>query len=366
MNKKVCHITSAHSRYDVRIFHKECKSLAKHGYDVTLLVNDNKSDEEKDGVKVVSTKFNPKNRLERFTKSRKLLMKKALDVDADIYHLHDPDLLPLGNKLIRIGKKVIFDSHEDVPTQIRDKDWIPKFIRNLVASIYEVYEKNSAKKYCAIISVTPHIVERFKFINPNTVMVTNYPIVDKNETISRNPTNVICFAGGISEQWNHDIVLKAIDGIEDIKYVLAGKSSSEYLCRLKSIPGWNKAEYKGVIPHVEVKNIYSISIAGMALNYSTQAKGIGTLGNTKLFEFMEAKLPVICSNYLLWKEIIDKYKCGIYVNPNNVEEVRNAIAYIMNNPEAAQKMGENGRRAVIEKYNWDTQEKVLLDLYRKC
>ena len=103
----------------------------------------------------------------------------------------------------------------------------------------------------------------------------------------------------------------------------------------------------------------------MALNYSTQAKDIGTLGNTKLFEFMEAKLPVICSNYLLWKEIIDKYECGLYVDPNNVDEIRNAIEFIINNPEKAQKMGENGRQAVLNEFNWDTQEKVLIELYER-
>ena len=71
MKKKVCHITSAHKRYDVRIFFKQCKSLAKHGYDVTLLVSDEKENEEIDGVKIISIKFKPKNRIDRFINVRK-------------------------------------------------------------------------------------------------------------------------------------------------------------------------------------------------------------------------------------------------------------------------------------------------------
>lgn len=365
MSKKICHITSAHSRYDTRIFIKECRSLALSGYDVSLIVNDNNDDEVVDGVKILSTRYQPKNRIDRFINSGKKLFNKAVEVNADIYQLHDPDLLYVGNKLKKAGKKVIFDSHENVPMQIKDKQWIPKLIRNIVSKVYEAYEKYSAKRYDAVISVTPQTVERFIAINPNTVMITNYPIVDENEDIVRCPSKAICFAGGVNKQWNHDKILMAIEDINDIKYLLAGNVVSEYLTILKSLPAWDKVEYKGKVPHSEVKNIYSKSIAGVALNYSSQVEGKGTLGNTKLFEFMESKLPVICSDYKLWKEIIEKYNCGICVDPNNVEEIKEAINYIIDNPEEARLMGENGRQAVIEKYNWKTQEEVLLELYKE-
>lgn len=363
MRKKVCHITSAHSRYDVRIFIKQCKSLANNGYDVTLIVNDDKDDEKIDGVNIISTNCKIENRWDRFIGARKKLMNKATEADCDIYQLHDPDLLPMGNKLKRMGKAVIFDSHEDVSRQIKDKEWIPIIVRNAISKTYEIYEKFSVEKYDAVISVTPHIVERFRKIIANAVMVTNYPIVDENEEIVRNPTNAICFAGGIGKQWSHHEILKSIEYIDDIKYILAGGVNKEYLEILRSLPAWEKVEYRGKVSHKEVRDIYSESKIGMALNYSTQAEGQGTLGNTKLFEFMEAKLPVICSNYSLWEEIIEKYKCGICVDPKNVEEIKEAIVYIINNPDEARIMGENGRKAIIEKYNWSTQEKELLRIY---
>lgn len=364
MKKKVCHITSAHGRYDVRIFIKQCKSLANNGYDVTLIVNDDKDDEVIDGVKIISTNYNPENRIDRFINSQKLLMSKAIDINADIYHLHDPDLLPIGNKLKRLGEKVIFDSHEDVPEQIRDKQWIPRIFRNMVSKMYEFYEKKSLKKYNSVISVTPHIVERLRKVNPITSMITNYPIVDKDMEVIRKPRRAICFAGGVGQQWCHDKILNAIEDIDNIKYILAGTGSDEYISMLKSLPAWSKVEYRGRVSHAEVKTIYSQSLIGMALNYSTQAKKEGTLGNTKLFEFMEAKLPVICTNYNLWKEIIDEYHCGLYVDPNDIEEIKYAINHIIDNPEEAKIMGERGRQAVIEKYNWGMQEKKLLELYR--
>lgn len=102
---KVCHVTSAHSRYDVRIFEKECISLAKCGYAVTLIVNDDKKDEIKDGVKIVSTGFKPSGRRQRMLSSMKYIWAKMQEVDADIYHFHDPELLQMVSRLKKRNKK---------------------------------------------------------------------------------------------------------------------------------------------------------------------------------------------------------------------------------------------------------------------
>src|SRR5665648_1215595 len=134
---KVCHVTSAHPRYDVRIFHKECKSLANNGFDVTLLVNDNLTNEFINGVKIVSTQLKPKNRYDRMVKSKKNIKKQMLELDADIYHFHDPELLPEAGWIKYKGKKVIFDFHEDVSQQILFKKWIPQQIRHIVSLVYK-------------------------------------------------------------------------------------------------------------------------------------------------------------------------------------------------------------------------------------
>lgn len=367
MSKKVCHVTSAHSRYSTRIFMKECISLYKNGYDVTFLVNDDKEDECKDGVKIISTRFKSQNRIERFFRSNRLIMDKALEIDAEVYHLHDPDLLSVGNKLKKSGKKVIFDSHENVPDQIMDKTYIPYILRMLVRLYYIVYEKFSLRSYNAIISVTPHIVERLNRINSNTCIVTNYPIISNRdpEIVNRSTYRAVCFAGGVSPQYHHEEIIKALDTINDIRYILAGNGTKEYMMKLKGLPSWEKVEYLGVIPHTEVINIYDRSIAGLALHYSNQAKINGTLGVIKIFEYMEAGLPVICSNYRLWKEIIEGYNCGICVDPKDVEAIADAIQYLIDNPKEAEIMSQNGRKAVIEKYNWDSQEKQLLELYSR-
>jgi len=364
MKTKVCHITSAHSKDDPRIFHKQCVSLAKAGYSVTLIVNGEPLNEIVKEVHIISTGIKPQNRKERFFDSKKKLWQKAMEVDADIYQLHDPDLLPIGNKLKRAGKKIIFDSHEDVPQQIMDKGWIPKYLRNIVSKTYEAYEKHSISEYDGAISVTPKIVDRLKKTNSNTVVITNYPIIDEKQAVERNPEKAICFAGGVTNQYHHVEIIKAMESIDGIKYFLAGRVSDDYLEELKSLPAWDRVDFKGLIPFDEVKEIYSRSMIGMAVHYSNQAKVEGSLGGIKLFEFMEAKLPVICTNYKINKEIIEGNNCGICVDPKDIKAIENAIRYIIDYPEEAKVMGENGRKAVIEKYNWETQEKVLLEFYR--
>lgn len=368
MMNKICHITSVHKRYDGRIFKKQCATLSSQGYDVSLIVNDSLPDEVRNGIKIVSTNYHPQSRILRFVKSGRQLLDKALEIDADIYHLHDPDLLIIGNKLKKKGKKVIFDSHEDYPSDIASKEWIPSILRKPISKGYELFEKVSLRYYDAIITVSPHIVERLKKINPNSYVVTNYPILkpDTNpyQLFKEFENTTICFAGAIHKDWGHHVVIEAIEMINNSKYILVGPSTENYLSQLKQNRSWSKVDYRGVVTPTEVQEIYKESNVGIAVHYSNSLAGKGTLGNTKLFEFMEAGLPIICSDYPLWDEIIKKHKCGISVDPHNVREIKEAIEYIIEHPSEAKQMALNGMKAVRSEYNWDAQKPVLLDIYK--
>ena len=133
---KVCHFTSAHDTTDVRIFLKECCSLQKAGHDVYLAGRG--ESREASGIHVIGC-GEPKGRMDRFLFFSKKVYQKALELDCDIYHFHDPDLLRYIKKLKKKGKYVIFDNHEDVPAQILDKTWRPGIFRSLVAKVYKKY-----------------------------------------------------------------------------------------------------------------------------------------------------------------------------------------------------------------------------------
>jgi len=363
---KVCHVTSAHSRYDLRIFRKECCSLAKSGFEVTYLVNDTKPNEIIDNVNIVSTNFLPKSRLDRWFASKSFLRKKMIDIDADLYHFHDPDLLPLAKWIEKLGKISIFDSHEDVPQQILDKTYIPKTFRLFVSYIYSKYELFVIKNISGVVVATPHMVKRFKRSNYNVSVVTNYPIVkDKQVRTHKNTLRKICFAGSIDHRWNHDKIINAINEIDNIEYLLAGNSRTKYFENLEKLPGWAKVRFLGRIPFEQVTEMYNESIVGLAFlgdNGLTNEKG--TLGVTKIFEYMEAGLPFICTSCDDWKEIIDRYHCGIAIETTNTYEVKNAIERIVNDTILANQMGKNGREAIEKIYNWESQASILLQVYK--
>lgn len=362
---KVCHVTSAHQRYDGRIFRKECTSLAKAGHTCCLIVNDDKPDEIKNNVHIVSTGLALKSRKERFLESHKYLLNKMKTVSADVYHFHDPDLLSLAYKIKKTGKKVIFDFHENVSEQIKDKRWLPAILRSCVSFFYKKYERHYASGFDALVTVSPNLVEYYKKVNPNTELITNYPIIEDSYIEPDFKDKNICFCGGISAQWCHDTILDAIEKIDECNYILAGKGNGDYFDRLKEKPGWKKVKYLGLIPFEKVAEVYQKSMAGIALNVSTQIGKEGSLGNTKLFEYMMAGIPVICSDNRLWKDIVSKYQCGVAVDPLNKEQVAVAIQSVFSDPDKAHQMGKNGRNAVLKHYNWSVEEKKLCNLYRK-
>ena len=76
------------------------------------------------------------------------------------------------------------------------------------------------------------------------------------------------------------------------------------------------------------------------------------------------ELPIIASNFPLWKKIVENNNCGICINPLKSKEISRAIEYLINHPGEAKKMGENGRKAVLAKYNWENENKKLLEIYK--
>ena len=169
--QRVCHVTSVHPANDVRIFYKECLSLAKH-YDV-FLIAPNIADDECQGIHRRGVSL-PQSRIKRLLCLNRVY-KKALEINASIYHFHDPELIPIGRKLKRKGYCVIFDSHEDIPMQILTKEYLPAWSKKPLSAIYTAWERRNLSQYNALVTVTPTILERLKKLNPNTVMVTNYP-----------------------------------------------------------------------------------------------------------------------------------------------------------------------------------------------
>ena len=358
---KVCHLTSMHPSFDGRIFKKQCVSLSKK-YDVSL-VQANCEDQLVDDVKVYGVPM-PVSRYKRMVTAKPIL-EKALEIDADIYQIHDPELLRIIPSLKKHGKKVIFDSHENFPGVLLTKEWIPRFMRKPFSNLYVLYEKKILKYCDALISVTPDIVDRLSKIGPKAFLVTNYPIY-KELPDNRKWGKSICFAGGITKEWMHHSIVDSLTATNAIYRIVGGVGYSSYLDSLKAKSGWDHVEFIGRIPYEEINDFMQESSAGMAL-YTYDDANVnykeGTLGNQKFFEYMMAGIPLITSHLRLWEEIVKSNDCGLCVEPSDISTVSEAINYIIDHPEEAKRMGDNAAKAVKNKYNWSTQEENLFKAY---
>lgn len=357
---KVVHLSSAHADLDVRIFHKECTSLAKNeSFDVHLVLAD-VNDRKENGITVHSVQGAGGSRLKRMWQTVNKVYRKAKEIDGDVYHLHDPELVRIALRLKRAGKKVIYDAHEDLPRQILGKDYL-KF-KKTISKVVEWYENRVVRKLDAVITATPHIRDRFKLVNPNTIDINNYPILSEvdMQSGSNEKENQICFIGGISRIRGIGQLVDALADV-DVRCAIAGNFPDAFKSELKQKKGWSKVEEVGYISREESLKLKAASIAGV-VTFLPYANHINAQPN-KIFEYMASGLPVIGSHFPLWKAIIEDNKCGICVDPENPQAIAEAIRYVQQNPEEAIEMGERGRKKVLEVYNWSQEEKKLQKVY---
>ena len=234
-----------------------------------------------------------------------------------------------------------------------------------------LYIRHTLPRLDALISVTPHLHNKLNSLNRNTHMITNYPKINiqtpaVQEQYLTASTCTLVFAGGVTPQWNHEAIIKSIQNTQGVKYKMFGKVNEVYLNQLKTLDIAGSMEYLGILPHENVAQALAEASVGMALcQYSKNTGGrLGSLGNTKLFEYMMAELPVVCTKFDLWQSIVNRYQCGICVEPDNFEGIAQAIVWLRDHPVEAREMGLNGRKAVEEEFSWERQTQTLLWLYK--
>lgn len=361
----IVHFSIVHTYQDPRILYKECTSLSNAGFTVDLYA---RSEQER-VINNVSIHPVPtsKSRIIRALIKTWVLFFKLKKKNADIYHFHDPELIPVGLMLRLCGKRVIYDVHEHVPDQILSKQWIPKPLRFFVSKCVDFIERKSARFFTGIVVATPTIENRFSKFNENILLLNNYPILEKFNVLDRNVKQTsnaknICYIGSITQIRGIYQIVQAL-GHVNVQLLLAGKFDSEKLKQdCEQLPGWSKVLELGYLSYNELFDVMKNSMAGLVLLHPVP--NFLNAQSTKIYEYMAAGLPVIASDFPLWKNFVEGDQVGLCVDPFDIKKITEAIEYLCNHPAEAKQMGENGRKLIETQYNWGIEAKKLISFYR--
>ena len=365
-NLKICHLSSCHPPFDIRILKKECASLAKAGYAVDFVVP-HESGQTIEGVRIRAIS-KPRNRIERFFLTSWRIYFEALKSGSTLYHFHDPDLIPVGLLLKISGKKVIYDVHEDVPKDILDKEYLPRIVRPVVAALAKLLEKVGAAAFDGIVTATPSISR--KFPGKKTLLVQNFPMLsDFTSTsiidFSQRPY-IVAYVGIISEIRGIRQLIRAMELLPSefgAKLVLAGSfESPRFESEMRSLPGWRHVDYRGWQSREQVVDLLEREARVGIVPFHPVANQVEAQPN-KIFEYMAAGLPVVLSNFPVWQELLSSVSCGLAADPLDPAAIAREILWLFEHPNESMDMGSRGKKAVIKIYNWTNEAAKLVGFY---
>jgi glycosyltransferase involved in cell wall biosynthesis len=362
---EICHLTSVHDPLDTRIYRKECLSLVRYGYRVCLIAPSATGGDVQDVVQLVS--LPPVNsRLARMLFQPWRVLFAAIRSRARAYHFHDPELLVVGMLLKLTGSKVIYDVHESVGADILSKSYLPTWFRRLAALAVSALERVGTRLYDGIISATPFIASSFAPVQ--SLVVQNFPIngelaVSEELEVRQD---LALYMGSMSDIRGITEMVQAMSLLssrDSTKLVLVGRFSDQsFENLLRGMPGWARVEYHPWQDRKSLARMMSRCRVGLILLHP--APNHYHAYPNKLFEYMSAGLPVLASDFPLWREIIEGSGCGQVVDPTKPGEIAKRIAWFIGHPLQAEEMGKKGKAAVANLYNWDREEGKLIAFYQ--
>ncbi|MCD6681070.1 MAG: glycosyltransferase family 4 protein [Burkholderiaceae bacterium] len=331
---------------------------------MALIVADGLGNEVRDEVAIHDVGASS-GRLDRMWGGARRVLAKAREIDADLYHFHDPELLPAGLQLKRMGKRVVFDAHEDVPLQILGKPYLGPVARQLVSRAFAAFESRAAARFDAIVAATPAIRGKFATMNPVVVDINNFPLPGElvADPVTAQERRDVCYVGGITEIRGVLELVSAMGRVRSpARLKLCGTfAEPEVAAAARRDAGWARVDEMGQLTRDQVRHVLSGCFAGI-VTFHPLPNHVEAQPN-KMFEYMSAGVPVIASDFPLWREVVLENNCGTCVDPRNADDIARAIDTLANDPALVAEMGEKGRSAVRDRFNWTIEEAKLLDLY---
>ncbi|MEK6441745.1 glycosyltransferase family 4 protein [Pseudonocardia sp. T1-2H] len=359
----VVHVSSVHAWDDSRIFRRMCLSLARNGYDVTLVAV---ADTERtvEGVQIVPVE-RASGRLARLLAVPRVA-RRARSMRARLYHLHDPELIPMIPVLRRGGARVVYDAHEDLPLQVLEKEYLSSRVRPAVAAGARLLCATADRSADHVLAASPEVADRYR--PGGCTVIRNYPERSGNgapDTDYAAREHRVVYAGGLTRARGVEQMIDAMGhaGLpDDWRLRLAGPHSpDDFLDRLRARPGWDRVEFHGEVPPPEARRLMAGSRIGLAV-LQPIGQNVDVLP-TKLLEYMSVGIPVVAADYPQCRRIVESAGCGVVVDPTDPRAIGEAVGRLAARPDLAAEMGRRGRAAVAERYSWEAEEKRLLAVY---
>jgi glycosyltransferase involved in cell wall biosynthesis len=364
---KIFHVTSVHPPFDVRIFHKECRTLAQAGYDVTLLAQTDGREKAIDGVRVIGL---PRiARRYRRPHLWRLIVGEVKRLKPDVVHLHDPELL-LIVPFLR-SARLVYDCHEPTAETMLVRRWIPHSLRCPVSRLVAFLEPVLARHIDAVVVTEDSHMELFQRCGCPVVLLYNYPLLSNLGFTRHSDGKTILHIGLLSEERGAGTMIQAmkhvVERVWGARLLLVGSfdcpADEIEICQMISDYGLEDAVVLvGWVPFSDLPKWFVQGDIGL-VPWQTKEKFPPQIIPTKMFEYMSFGLPIVASNRLTIRRFLDGLDCGFLVRPGDPQELAEAIEYLLNCPAEAERMGENGRQAIEERYNWEAEGEKLIALY---
>ena len=359
----IIHVSNVHKFDNYRVFLREIQTLADNGYSINYISPD---DSECKYPNVVFHSVNgEESEFKRAIFVGFRIFKKVIQFHKNsIIHFHSPEWLPYAFLLKLLGRKIIYDVHEDVPRQIYTKVWLSLPFKIVLSSVFVVLEWIALKLFDRIVACEPVTFERFK--NDKTILVRNFPL--NKEFYAPPPIekrlNQIVYIGKITRERGIEKLIQAMSHVktEGVRLVLGGKFTPEvFHNEVSKLNGWQHVKYKGELNRSEVVNeLHNSKIGLLVLNPIRKYRESYPV---KLFEYLAAGVPVLMSNFQHWIDSIGKNEVAQTVDKIDPIEIALLIDSMLADTQRLQEFSENGYMAFKNDYRWDKEGEKLIQLY---
>jgi len=354
-------ISTVHDTYDTRIFYKQIGSLRSHFRIVYFSPVSGPTPED-----WIVPLHRSRTKLGRL-RTQLSLIARLSRIRADLYLLHDPELLPLGMVLRGLGRRVVWDMHEDTYNDIKTKAYLAPISRWIASSIYRIVQFAAYRTLSGFILAEDRYGDYFPG-QRKTCVVHNYPLLDRlalHRGAAKQPDTIV-YIGSISA---HRGIYQLLDILEQlrtriagIRLVLIGPFTDHALeknvrDRIAQSGLSGNVEIHGKIKNVEAYSLVAQCMVGVALllpepNFTNSLP-------TKMFEYMALGLPVVVSNFRLWADIIERHDAGTAVDPMDIDAASAAIHTMLTDVSRYAQLSENAV-AAANQFSWETESHSLI------